>query len=247
MDLNLREKIALIEIFQKTVYYIEIHHLVLQHAKAQGVFTLVVGLHERTLMRVARKLGVKTYSTQHGSIGLLISYYAEVDQFFVWGESSKFQLEEMGFEGEIHISGNPAFGNGFILERGAQKETRRMIVDKYGLENRKLSKVALGAEKSVASEKVQDLGLVLEKYADYTILSLEINQESEDLYQYLKSEKLDLQKIVLIVGNEVEGVSKSLLAKSHRVVHLPMNGVKESLNVAVAFAVAAYALSYFKT
>ncbi len=120
-------------------------------------------------------------------------------------------------------------------------------VDKYGLENRKLSKVALGAEKSVASEKVQDLGLVLEKYADYTILSLEINQESEDLYQYLKSEKLDLQKIVLIVGNEVEGVSKSLLAKSHRVVHLPMNGVKESLNVAVAFAVAAYALSYFKT
>ncbi len=120
-------------------------------------------------------------------------------------------------------------------------------VDKYGLENRKLSKVALGAEKSVASEKVQDLGLVLEKYADYTILSLEINQESEDLYQYLKSEKLDLQKIVLIVGNEVEGVSKSLLAKSHRVVHLPMNGVKESLNVAVAFAVAAYALIYFKT
>ena len=120
-------------------------------------------------------------------------------------------------------------------------------LDKYGLENKKLTKVSLGSESSVAYEQVAASVDVLNKYADYTILALEINQDSKDLYQYLAESKLDSDKLLLIVGNEVEGVAKNLLAKSHRVVHLPMNGIKESLNVSVAFAIAAYTLTYFKT
>ncbi len=49
--------------------------------------------------------------------------------------------------------------------------------------------------------------------------------------------------IALIVGNERAGVDPAALALCDQVVVLPMQGVKRSLNVAIAFAVAAYLLS----
>jgi tRNA G18 (ribose-2'-O)-methylase SpoU len=46
----------------------------------------------------------------------------------------------------------------------------------------------------------------------------------------------------LIVGNEIEGVSEELLALCDKTVEIPMRGLKESLNVSVAFGIAIYAL-----
>ncbi len=48
--------------------------------------------------------------------------------------------------------------------------------------------------------------------------------------------------LALVVGNEQAGVDPDLLALCDRVVALPMLGHKRSLNVAVAFAIAAYLL-----
>lgn len=48
--------------------------------------------------------------------------------------------------------------------------------------------------------------------------------------------------IVLVLGNEVKGISKSLLDYASDAVEIPMKGTKESLNVAVAFGIAVYAL-----
>jgi TrmH family RNA methyltransferase len=42
------------------------------------------------------------------------------------------------------------------------------------------------------------------------------------------------EKVAYIVGNEIDGVSKELLAVSDVVVDIPMAGEKESLNVGVA-------------
>ena len=50
--------------------------------------------------------------------------------------------------------------------------------------------------------------------------------------------------LALVVGNERAGIDPDILALCHRVLHLPMCGVKESLNVAVAFGIAAYHLTY---
>jgi tRNA G18 (ribose-2'-O)-methylase SpoU len=50
--------------------------------------------------------------------------------------------------------------------------------------------------------------------------------------------------MVLIVGNERAGVDPGILDLCDVVLALPMMGEKESLNVAVAFGVAAYWLSY---
>jgi tRNA G18 (ribose-2'-O)-methylase SpoU len=45
---------------------------------------------------------------------------------------------------------------------------------------------------------------------------------------------------VLMVGNEPAGVDPDLLQIADQVVSLSMWGVKESLNVAVSFSIAAY-------
>lgn len=50
--------------------------------------------------------------------------------------------------------------------------------------------------------------------------------------------------IVLVIGNELTGVDPDVLALCDRIVSLPMAGTKESINVAVAFGVAAYVLRY---
>jgi len=52
--------------------------------------------------------------------------------------------------------------------------------------------------------------------------------------------------LALIIGNEVSGVSTIALARSDSVIHLPMLGKKESLNVAVAFGAVGYYLSQFR-
>ena len=48
--------------------------------------------------------------------------------------------------------------------------------------------------------------------------------------------------VALVVGNEVNGVSQTVLEMADAVVHIPMVGQKESLNVAVAAGIGSYAI-----
>lgn len=50
--------------------------------------------------------------------------------------------------------------------------------------------------------------------------------------------------VMIVVGHEVSGIDPRILELCTRVVFLPMVGVKGSLNVAVAFGIAAYVLRY---
>jgi len=49
--------------------------------------------------------------------------------------------------------------------------------------------------------------------------------------------------ICLVVGNEIEGVSKDILSYCDAAIEIEMAGIKNSLNVAVAFGIIAY---YFR-
>ncbi|MEJ5241063.1 MAG: TrmH family RNA methyltransferase [Anaerolineales bacterium] len=51
--------------------------------------------------------------------------------------------------------------------------------------------------------------------------------------------------IVLILGNEIAGVDPELLQLCEKVIAIPMRGQKRSLNVEVAFALAAWEISLF--
>jgi tRNA G18 (ribose-2'-O)-methylase SpoU len=59
-------------------------------------------------------------------------------------------------------------------------------------------------------------------------------------------ESVDSLNVALVVGNEVFGVHEDVLALSDLVVHIPMVGKKESLNVSVAGGIAMHWLSGLK-
>jgi len=44
----------------------------------------------------------------------------------------------------------------------------------------------------------------------------------------------------LVMGNEVEGVSREVIREADRAVELPMLGLKQSLNVSVAYGIVLY-------
>ncbi len=103
----------------------------------------------------------------------------------------------------------------------------------------KISKTALGAEKTVPWEYYKQVWRLVEKLKKegITIVALEQTKESV-LYTTFKPRF----PLALIIGNEVKGVSKKSLELSDTIIHLPMKGKKESLNVAVAFGVAGYCI-----
>ncbi len=111
-------------------------------------------------------------------------------------------------------------------------------------EHPKMAKVALGANQSVPWEYCKSAWRLVDKLKKqgYFVVSLEYNKDSIDIRSSAKRLKYPL---ALIVGNEVTGVSQSLLQRSDLICHLPMHGIKESLNVASAAAIALYYLRFF--
>ncbi len=100
-----------------------------------------------------------------------------------------------------------------------------------------IRKSALGAEESVPWRQEQEVGQALAwlRERGYTLIALEKNAQSTELYT------LELpEKIALIVGNEYWGLPEEVLTTCDVVCHLPMRGRKISLNVSVAFGIAAY-------
>lgn len=104
--------------------------------------------------------------------------------------------------------------------------------------DRRIEKVSLGAEHTVEWEHAPDMEALCEKLRGegYTLVALEKTDTSEDIFICDPV----LGDIALIVGNEVEGVEPDILAQCDRVVHIPMYGAKESLNVSVAAGIAFY-------
>ena len=108
----------------------------------------------------------------------------------------------------------------------------------------KLKKTALGAETAVSwSHHNNGLKTAVSLQAQgYQLWALESTPTSIPIYSALPAPTDN--PILLIVGNEVAGVDPAILNRCDRIVHLPMRGHKASLNVATAFAAAAYTLLY---
>jgi len=114
-------------------------------------------------------------------------------------------------------------------------------------------KTALGAEKYVEWEKIKNVQKLIRKLKEekFFIASLENrvdNSTKINRFASLASKKKFKNKfIVLILGNEVRGIPKSILQQSDTVLEIPMRGKKESLNVSVATGIALYAISNLRT
>jgi 23S rRNA (guanosine2251-2'-O)-methyltransferase len=99
--------------------------------------------------------------------------------------------------------------------------------------HRDIHKTALGATETVAwkyAESASEAVLML-KREGYRIVAVEQVEGSIPLQDFSFREA---GKIVLIFGNEVQGVSESLLELCDAGIEIPQFGMKHSLNVSVA-------------
>jgi len=126
-------------------------------------------------------------------------------------------------------------------------DTTPTPLDRFGNKRKDFAKVSLGAEDSIKWEHVgngdtfevsESLELIKKLKKDgFKIISLEqapnsVDYKDVDLSKYFKN-SLEI-KVAIILGNEVEGVSKELLKISDIIAEIPMRGQKESLNVSIS-------------
>ena len=104
-----------------------------------------------------------------------------------------------------------------------------------------VTKTSLGAEDSVPWSYHKDAVKLVRglRRAGRTIYALELHDRAVEIGQLSRPPG----NSILVVGNEITGVDPEILDLCDQVLYIPMHGEKRSFNVAIAFSVAAYALS----
>ncbi len=107
-------------------------------------------------------------------------------------------------------------------------------------ENEAVLKTSLGAEDSIPWSYHKDAVKLVKglRHEGWRILALEEHEQARSI-----ETEPTLENTVLIVGNEITGVDPQLLDMCDGILEIPMRGDKRSFNVAVAFAIAAYAMN----
>lgn len=105
---------------------------------------------------------------------------------------------------------------------------------------KEISKTALGAEETVPWEKVHIHTPLIRKLKKegYRIVGIEKTSKAQNIFNYKAPEK-----VAIVLGNELRGLSSQLLKHCDDVVSIPMMGKKESLNVSVAAGIAMYVVN----
>lgn len=105
-------------------------------------------------------------------------------------------------------------------------------------ENPRLAKTALAGLNSVEWEYKKSALRTIKHLNSlgYYVVGLEITETSVALAP------VPNRPIALVLGHERSGVDKRILAECDEVVHIPMQGVGKSMNVSVAYGIAAYEL-----
>ena len=107
-------------------------------------------------------------------------------------------------------------------------------------ENEAVNKTSLGAEDAVPWSYHKDAVKLVRglKKKGWVVCALEDDRRAGPMGRLERGEA----GTVLIVGNEVSGVDPALLDLCDAIQYIPMRGEKKSFNVAIAFAVAAFAM-----
>ncbi|MBU1019564.1 RNA methyltransferase [Patescibacteria group bacterium] len=105
---------------------------------------------------------------------------------------------------------------------------------------REITKTAIGAEETIDWEyRKSSVRLVRHlKKQGYKIVALEKNKKSKNFHETKYGSPL-----CLVVGHEINGIKEKILQDADLTVHIPMRGLKESLNVATAFGIAIYEIT----
>jgi 23S rRNA (guanosine2251-2'-O)-methyltransferase len=109
--------------------------------------------------------------------------------------------------------------------------------------NREITKTAIGATESVIWEYASEIAdyIAILKADGYKIFGIEQTEQSVMLDQQLPKH----DKAVLIFGNEVDGVSDSVMELLDGCIEIPQFGTKHSLNVAVCAGIVMWEFSKY--
>lgn len=112
--------------------------------------------------------------------------------------------------------------------------------------DREIHKTALGAEEMLDIYACDDIKnkLFELKSQGWQVVGLENNIETDRIFKLNGSELKNkiTDKIVLVLGEEVNGIDNSLYDIIDLFVEIPMRGQKESFNVSVAAGIAMYGI-----
>lgn len=104
-------------------------------------------------------------------------------------------------------------------------------------ENSKIFKTSLGSEKTVKWKYFENTMLAVEKLKKEKtpIYSVEITEGSKHFqkFEYFRENN----NIALVFGHELNGVSQPVLDNSDDLIYIPMQGIKESLNVSITASI----------
>lgn len=111
---------------------------------------------------------------------------------------------------------------------------------------KKIGKVALGAESFLKWEYAKSPTALIKSlkstHPKLQVIGLENNVKAKSIYRFQPKFPL-----ALILGEETKGISKNLLKLCNQIIEIPMYGKKESLNVSVAFGIAAFVITEKKS
>jgi tRNA G18 (ribose-2'-O)-methylase SpoU len=110
-------------------------------------------------------------------------------------------------------------------------------IDRFGRARADLAKSALGSEQSVSWEYLESSIEKVKEFKNqgFHVIGIEQDKKSVDYKQVEK-----YKKIVFILGTETVGIEQALLGLCDTIAEIPMNGIKESLNVSVAAGIVLY-------
>jgi tRNA G18 (ribose-2'-O)-methylase SpoU len=102
--------------------------------------------------------------------------------------------------------------------------------------NKEVQKSALGSQESVSWEKRNDSEQLIQelKLEGYEIAAVEQAEPKILINEFVST----TNKIALVLGNEVYGVSETVMKHCNYAIEIPQMGTKHSLNVAVCAGIA---------
>jgi tRNA G18 (ribose-2'-O)-methylase SpoU len=112
--------------------------------------------------------------------------------------------------------------------------------DKFGRPSKEITKTALGSERSNSWNYVRDpvASIARMQREGFSVIAIEQDARAIDYKEY----RSDSTKVLLLVGNEVRGLSAQMRRRADAIVEIPMRGRKESLNVSVAYGIALFGM-----
>ncbi len=100
-----------------------------------------------------------------------------------------------------------------------------------------LKKVARAADKYVPHTQLRQWEALRELHPQAQIVALEVTTQSIPIWDFI------LQgEVILVVGNEKNGINPDHLQSADCCIHIPMYGINTSMNVAMATGIAVYEL-----